>query len=89
MSILNHWDEHGGNIITVRVFPKASANRIKPEIMPDGSLRVRVYVTVAAEGGKANETVIKLLAKALELPKSSLNIVRGELSQNKIIKITK
>ncbi len=49
-------------LIIVRVTPKASSNRIKIEEMSDGSTRYRVYVTVAAEDGKANEAVLKLLA---------------------------
>jgi len=77
------------NVITVRVTPKASSNRIKIEGMPDGSTRYRVYVTVAAEDGKANEAVLRLLAKTLGLPKSTLVILRGKSSQNKIIRIVK
>lgn len=77
------------DILSVRVTPKACSNRIKIEKMPDGSTRYRVYVTVAAEDGKANEAVLKLLAKTLGLPKSALVIMRGTLSQNKIIKIVR
>lgn len=77
------------DILSVRVTPKASSNRIKIEEMPDGSTRYRVYVTVAAEDGKANEAVLKLLAETLGLPKSALVIMRGTLSQNKIIKIVR
>lgn len=84
-----NWQDRVGDTITVRVTPNASANRIKPAVMPDGSLRIRVYVTVIAEGGKANEVVLKLLAKALRCPKSNLCITRGLLSQEKIIQIKK
>jgi hypothetical protein len=48
-----------------------------------------VYVTVAAEDGKANEAVLRLLAKTLGLPKSTLVIISGKSSQNKIIRIVK
>lgn len=74
-------------LISVRVTPNASSNRVKIEEMPDGSTLYRVYVTVTPEEGKANAAVLKLLAKNLGLPKSALVIVRGELSQNKVIKI--
>jgi len=77
------------SVITVRVTPKASSNRIKIEELPDGSTRYKVYVTVAAEDGKANEAVLRLLAKALGLPKSTLVIIRGKSNQNKIIRIVK
>ncbi len=81
------WQTSIGTPFAVRVIPKSSSNRIKAETMPDGAIRIRVYVTVVAEAGKANEMVLKLLAKALKLPKSALTILRGELSQDKIIKI--
>ncbi len=86
---LKSWKVSAGDTLTVRVTPKASSNRIKLENMQDGSTRLRVYVTVAAENGKANEAVLKLLAKALGLPKSNLTIIRGELSHDKLIKIMK
>ncbi|MBX9587244.1 MAG: DUF167 domain-containing protein [Gammaproteobacteria bacterium] len=86
---LKNWKVCAGDRLTVRVAPNASSNRIKVEKTQDGSTRLRVYVTVPAESGKANEAVLKLLAKALEVPKSALLIVRGELSQDKIIKILK
>ncbi len=76
-----------GDTLSVRVIPKSSSNRIKAERMADGILRLRVYVTLVAEGGKANAAVLKLLAKALGRPKSALSIIRGELSQDKKIMV--
>lgn len=83
-----NWQKLIGDTLTVRVTPNASTNRIKAEVLPDGNLRIRVYVTTVAEDGKANAVVLKLLAKALGLPKSSLTITRGLMSQDKTIKIT-
>lgn len=82
-----NWQRQIGDTLTVRVTPKASTNRIKAERMPDGSLRIRVYVTTVAEDGKANAMVLKLLAKALGVAKSALSITHGLMSQDKIIKI--
>jgi uncharacterized protein (TIGR00251 family) len=67
--------------LALRVTPKASADRI----VIDGTT-VRVYVTTAPEDGKANAAVVKLLAKALGVPKSSLHIVRGEASRDKVVR---
>ncbi len=50
---------------------------------------VRVYVTCVPENGKANQVVIKLLAKALGCSKSSLTLVRGETSRKKEFHISK
>lgn len=73
--------------LRVRVTPKASAARIKPDTAEDGSVYYRVYVTVVAEDGKANQAVIALLAKALRLPKSALTITHGLTSRDKLIQI--
>lgn len=73
--------------LRVRVTPKAKIARIKKEISEDGSLFYRVYVNAAAEDGKANKAVIKLLATALGLPQSALTITHGLISKDKIIKI--
>lgn len=44
-------------------------------------------VTVPPEGGKANKAVVELLAKVLKVPKRSVNIVRGETSRIKTVRI--
>jgi len=72
-----------GTEIAVRVTPKASRNRIVRE---GGA--IRVYVTVVPEGGKANAAVQKLLAKALGVPKSRLELVRGQTARDKLFRVT-
>ncbi|TCP41409.1 DUF167 domain-containing protein [Rhodovulum marinum] len=71
-----------GTEIALRVTPKASRNRIVAE---DGVLRV--YVTVVPEDGKANAAVLKLLAKALGVPKSRLEIIRGHTARDKLVRV--
>ena len=67
---------------SVRATPKASRNRI---VVEEGM--IRVYVTVVPEAGKANELILKLLAKELGLPKSRLTLIRGETSREKTFRI--
>ena len=69
--------------VTVRVQPKASADRVVGEHA--GSLKLAV--TAAPEAGKANDAVIKLLAGKLKVPKSSIQIVSGHTSRQKIVHI--
>lgn len=71
----------------VKVTPKAKSQRIKKDTRADGSALYKIYVTAAPEDGKANVAVIKLLAKALGIAKSSLSITHGHTSREKIIKI--
>lgn len=83
-----HWSKTVGNPFAVRVTPKAFANRIKVEGLSDGSTVVRVYVTTVPEDGKANQAVIKLLAKELGVPRSSVSIVRGLKERNKLVQLS-
>ena len=74
-------------IVQIRVTPKASSNRIKKETLDDGTEILRVYVTAVPEDGKANKAVIALLAKEWGVPKSSLEIIRGQTGKDKTVKI--
>jgi uncharacterized protein YggU (UPF0235/DUF167 family) len=72
-----------GTEIAVRVTPRASRNAVVQE--EDGALRV--MVTTVPEAGKANDAVRKLLARALGLPQSRLELVRGARSRDKLFRI--
>lgn len=51
----------------------------------DGELVV--YVRARAVDGKANDAVIVLLAKHFGVPKSRIEIVRGQTSRHKTIRV--
>ena len=86
---LFNWREGLGDTLHLRITPKAAKNRIKVEYQEDGSRLIRVYVTAIPENGKANQAVIKILAKELGVSKSSLIITHGHTSRDKIIQIEK
>jgi uncharacterized protein (TIGR00251 family) len=69
--------------LRVRVTPRAKRNEIGS--FRDGVLQVRVAAPPAE--GKANASVLKLLAKRLRVPRSSLQVVQGESSRDKVIRI--
>lgn len=71
-----------GAQIAVRVTPKASRMRI---IRVDGE--IRIYVTTVPEGGKATNDAIKMLARALGIPKTRLALLRGAASRDKLFVI--
>ena len=71
-----------GADIAVRVTPRAARDRIQQEA--DGA--IRVYVTTPPEEGKANEAVRRLLARALGLAKSRLQLVRGQTARDKVFR---
>jgi len=69
--------------INVIVKPNSKKNSIAPNT--DGSLVV--HVNAPPIEGKANKILIELLADYFNVPKSSIEIVTGLKSKNKIIKV--
>ncbi len=68
-----------GVIVYVRTQPGSSKNRLIGEY----GGRLKLAVTAAPENGKANKAVVELLARALRICESSIQIVSGESSRNK------
>ena len=66
--------------VNVRVIPRAKLNRV--EVQPDGS--VRVHTATAPTDGKATADVIKMLAEHFGVPKTSIKLVRGATSRDKV-----
>ena len=73
-----------GREFSVRVTPKASRNRITLSGEPP---MIRVYVTTVPEAGKATAAVVKLLAKAIGVAKSDIELVRGAKDRNKVFRL--
>ena len=69
--------------LTVRVKPNARKNEVVQR--EDGTYLLSVNVPPTE--GKANEKIIELLSEYLKKPKSSLSILRGIKSKNKIIEV--
>ena len=69
-------------MLEVRVQPRAKRNSVEPV-----GKTLRVRVTAAAEGGKANDAVIGLLAKRLGVARGAVTIVRGHRGRNKILQV--
>jgi uncharacterized protein len=75
--------------LAVRLTPKASAERIVG--LADeagGGVVLKVAVTAAPQGGKANAALLKLLARAFRLPARDFAVVRGASDRRKIVAVT-
>lgn len=74
-------------LIAVHVAPKSSKNNIEG-IKKDASGKewLRIKLTTAPEDGKANQALLRLLAKSWNCPLSSLTIIQGKTSRYKIIR---
>jgi uncharacterized protein (TIGR00251 family) len=77
-------EKDGAVTITVRVVPRASRSEITGAV--DGALKVRIASPPV--DGAANAELIKLFAKALGVSKSSVEIVSGQSSKSKHIRIS-
>ena len=72
--------------LAVRLTPGASADRIDGwDLDAEGRPVLKVRVRARPVEGEANEALIKLLAKALGVPKSSVVLQRGGQSRTKMV----
>ena len=72
----------------MRVQPRASRAGIDGiGLDAGGTPFLRVRVTAPPEGGKANRALVKLMAKALHMPPSALQVVGGLKDRNKIVAV--
>lgn len=76
-------EKDGCLIFTLRVVPRSSKSEIVGEI--EGNLKVRI--SAPPVDGAANVEVIKLIAKAFGVGRSSVAILSGETSKTKRISV--
>ncbi len=69
-------------LVPVRVTPKSSMDRLMPYKATDEWLQIKV--TSPPEDGKANQAVLEVLAKAIDVPKRSIQLLSGEHSRLKV-----
>ena len=58
-----------------------------PEVNGDGHAFLKIKVTAAPEGGKANDAVIKLLAKRWRVASGRFQLVNGARARQKVVDI--
>ena len=69
-----------GILVNIKIVPNSSKNEIVLE-----ENFVKVKITAQPIEGKANKALIEFLAKNFKIPKTSIEIVRGETSKEKTI----
>jgi uncharacterized protein (TIGR00251 family) len=72
-----------GVSFSVRVQPRASRTAIAG-VMGDA---LKVAVAAPPVEGKANEALIRFFAELLEVPRSSIEMVSGGSSRNKVVRV--
>ncbi|MFH1362323.1 MAG: DUF167 domain-containing protein [bacterium] len=68
---------------SAKVIPRAKVNKIVEE----SKGHLKVHLTAPAKEGRANEALVKALAKHFGVKKRQVKIVRGEKSRQKVIEI--
>ena len=70
-------------IINIKVEPRSSRSEI---VGPYGD-GIKVKLTSPPVDGKANKELVNLLAKELKIPKKDIEIISGQSSKNKVVRI--
>jgi uncharacterized protein (TIGR00251 family) len=78
-------DARGGAALNIRVVTQADKTEIVG-IQEDGALKVRLMASPAGDPA-ANRELIELLARVLNVPVKSIEIVVGEGGREKIVSI--
>lgn len=69
-----------GLMVTFKIVPNSSKNEI---IKTDATIKIKI--TAQPVDGKANKALIEFLSKQFKIPKTSIEILRGETSKEKTI----
>lgn len=69
-----------GLMVTFKIVPNSSKNEI---IKTDDTIKIKI--TAQPVDGKANKALIEFLSKQFKIPKTSIEILRGETSKEKTI----
>lgn len=77
-----------GCLVRIKLAPNASFDGFKDSITDaNGAEYLKAYVRSVPEKGKANDELIKLLAKKLKIAKSGISIIGGATDHYKKIYI--
>ena len=73
-----------GITFAVRVQPRARRKAIVGEF----GEALKIALTAPPIDGRANEACVEFLAEVLKLPRSSVTIISGQGSRNKVVRVT-
>jgi len=71
-------------IFDIKVVPSSGRNKW----VLDKAGKLKCYLKSAPERGLANKELIKLIAKVLSVPQAEVQIIAGQTSRNKRIKVS-
>lgn len=78
-------DGKDGCTLSIKVIPRASKDLVVGE--ENGELKVRLKAPPV--DGAANEALVRFLAERLKTTRSSIELVSGETSRHKVVRVLK
>jgi uncharacterized protein (TIGR00251 family) len=72
-----------GVVVSIKLQPRASVNEIGEALGNE----LRIKVTAPPVDAAANEALVRLLAETLDCPRSQVELLRGQTSRHKLIKV--
>jgi uncharacterized protein (TIGR00251 family) len=74
--------------VALKVTPRAARSAVDGIALDArGQARLAVRVTAAPDGGKANDAVIRLLARRWRVPARDLRLVSGAAARSKVLQV--
>ena len=69
-----------GILVNLKIIPNSSKNDI---VLEDGFIKVKI--TAQPIEGKANKALVEFLSKKFKIPKTSIEIVKGDTNKEKTL----
>lgn len=76
-------EQTDGVLLSVKLQPRSSVDQIGA---PHGN-ELRVKVTAPPVEAAANQALVRLLAEKLDCPRNQVQLVRGQTSRHKLVKL--
>lgn len=80
------WYEYKNDVIRLNLYIQPGAKSTEISGLHDGALKIRLNAPPIE--GRANEALIKYLAKCFDVPSKQIKLIRGEKSRRKTFEIT-
>jgi uncharacterized protein len=78
-------DSRDGATFSVRVSPRASRNAITGLLGEGDQAALKIALHAPPVEGRANAALIEFLAGVLDIPRSSIDVISGQQSRNKVV----
>ncbi len=76
-----------GATFAVRVAPRASRTAVTGMMGEGADAVMKIALAAPPVEGRANEALVEYLADLLDVPRSAVEIVAGEQSRNKMVRV--